>query len=315
MKSFSKWRKNAPIWAALTRVAFLLTALSLLTACQSFGAKEQIAFESYRDGNAEIYMVDEDGENLVNLTQNPAYDGMPSWSPDGQRLAFASEREGNPDIHILDIESGEVVRVTNGGGFNVDPAWSPDGAKLLFLSNRTYRVPGQGGSLEVQANPKLWTVNVDGVGAKRMTSELGLDMFGDWSPDGRLIVFMSTRDANEEIYLRRADGSEENLTNHPARDTNPAFSPDGRRVAFMSDRDGNMEIYVLDLESRELINITNNPAEDGDPAWSPDGSRIAFISDRDGNIEVYIMDADGSNVKRLTNNPADDIHPQWRPKE
>jgi len=300
----------------MKRITISILLLFLLAGCQRVLPQEpaQLAFESYRDGNAEIYLIDENGENPVNLTQNPAYDGMPAWSPDGQYLAFVSERDGNPDLHILDLKTNEVVRVTNGGGFNVDPAWSPDGKRLLFLSNRTYRVPQEGGSLEVNANPKLWTILVEGVGAKRMTSELGLDMFGDWSPEGDRIVFMSTRDANEEIYLRHPDGTEENLTHHPASDTNPAFSPDGKRVAFMSDREGNMEIYVLDLETGELTNITNNPAQDGDPAWSPDGKRIAFISDRDGNIEVYIMNADGSDVRRVTHNPADDIHPQWRPR-
>ncbi len=297
----------------LILIPIFILVIPLLSACQKPAVNEQIAFESYRDGNAEIYMVDEDGENLVNLTQNAAYDGMPAWSPDGKRLAFTSERDGNPDVYILDMDSGEVTRVTYGGGFNVDPTWSPDGERLLFLSNRTYRVREEGGSLEVVANPKLWRMKPDGTWPERMTSELGLDMFGDWAPDSERIVFMSTRDANEEIYLRSADGTEENLTSHPARDTNPAWSPDGKRVAFMSDREGNMEIYLLDLETRKLINLTNNPAEDGDPAWSPDGKRLAFVSDRDGNIEVYTMDADGSNVKRLTNNPEDDIHPQWRP--
>lgn len=292
-----------------------LISILLLTACQtpSPPPPAQLAFESYRDGNAEIYLIDEDGGNLINLTQNPAYDGMPAWSPDGKQLAFASDRDGNPDLHILDLETNTVRRVTNGGGFNVDPAWSPDGKRLLFLSNRTYREPKEGGFLEVDANPKLWTIQVEGVGARRMTSELGLDMFGDWSPEGDRIVFMSTRDANEEIYLLHPNGEEENLTRHPARDTNPAFAPDGKRVVFTSDRDGNMEIYVLDLTTGELTNLTNHPAQDSDPVWSPDGQRIAFVSDRDGNLEIYIMDADGSNVKRVTNHPADDILPQWRP--
>ena len=291
---------------------FLLTLLAL-SACLSPRPKYQIAFETYRDGNAEVYLMDEDGSNLVNLTQNPAYDGTPDWSPDGKRLAFTSEREGNPDVHIMDLETGEVVRVTNGGGFNVVPAWSPDGEKILFLSNRKYSVPGQGGRLDVYANPKLWIMNADGTGVHRITSRLGLDMFGDWSPKDDLIAFMSTRDGDQEIYLRYPDYREENITNRPGRDTNPAFSPDGKKLAYMSDREGNLDIFILDLEDGSLVNITNHPAEDGDPAWSPDGKRIAFISDRDGNPEIYVMNADGSNVKRLTNNPADDLHPQWRP--
>lgn len=290
-------------------------SLALLTGCQGPPTPQgKIVFESYRDGNAEVYLMDADGSNLVNLTHNPAYDGTPSWSPDGRRIAFTSERDGNPDIYVMDADGGNVTRLTDGKGFNVVPAWSPDGSQIMFVSNRTYRVPVQGGYIEVPGNAKLWVMDADGSNLERRTSQLGLDMYASWSPDGKSVVFMSVRDGNPEIYMLRPDNVEVNLTNNPARDLNPAWSPDGTKIAFMSDREGNMEIYVLDLETDTLTNITQDPANDGDPAWSPDGTKIAFISDRDGNTEIYVMDADGSNPRRLTNHPADDIHPQWQPQ-
>ena len=297
-------------------ILFTILAAFLLSACVAPPETQthQLAFESYRDGDAEIYIIDTSGENLVQLTDDPAYDGVPSWSPDGQSLAFTSERTGNADIFIMDADGGNVVQLTEGeGAFNVVPAWSPDGSQILFVSNRTYNVQGNGGHFELPSNPKLWVMQADGSSPERLTSRIGFDIFPSWSPDGKSVAFMSVRDDNAEIYLKRADLFEENLTNHPARDANPAFSPDGTKIAFMSDRDGNMDIFILDMEDGSITNISNHPAGEGDPAWSPDGTQLAFISDRDGNTEIYVMDADGSNVQRITNDPADDIQPKWRP--
>lgn len=298
--------------ATLLFTGFLMTAMGCRSQLDSPG---KIAFESYRDGNAEVYLMDADGSNLVNLTNNPAYDGTPSWAPDGQRIAFTSERNDNPDIYVMGADGTNPTQLTDGGGFNVVPAWSPDGSQILFVSNRTYYLQMEGGELELPGNAKLWVIGAEGGRPSRLTSRIGLDMYGSWSPDGQSIVFMSVRDDNSEIYMLQPDKVEVNLTNNPARDLNPAWSPDGSKIAFMSDREGNMEIYLLDLEKDTLTNLTQNPANEGDPAWSPDGSKIAFTSDRDGNIEIYVMDADGSNPRRLTNNPGDDFHPQWQPSE
>jgi len=291
----------------------IVTLTGLVAACTSPppAPAGKIIFESYRDGNAEVYMMDEDGSNLVNLTNNPAYDGAPAWSPDGQQIAFTSERDGAANIYVMDADGTNVVRLTDEGGNSAVPAWSPDGSRIAFLSDRTYKMPGEGGYTEVEANSKIWVMNADGSGATRVTRMLGLDMFPSWSPDSRQLVFMSVRDSSPEIYLLRADNIEVNLTQHPAADMNPEWSPDGSKIAFMSDRAGNMDVFVMDTQGGSIVNLTNQPGNEGDPAWSPDGSKIAFISDRDGNTEIYVMDADGSDQRRLTNNPARDQHPAW----
>lgn len=289
------------------------TLLILVAGCSSPppAPAGKIVFESYRDGNAEVYMMDADGSNLINLTNHPGYDGLPAWSPDGTRIAFTSERDGPANIYVMDPDGAGVVRLTDEGGNNAVPAWSPDGSRIAFLSDRIYRIPGEGGYTVVEANSKIWVMNADGSDQNRVTKMLGLDMFPSWAPDSRRLVYMSVRDGNPEIYLLRDDRIEINLTNHPARDMNPEWSPDGSKIAFMSNRDGNMDIYVMDTDGGNVSNLTNHPGNDGDPTWSPDGSRIAFISDRDGNTEIYVMNADGSEQRRLTDNPAKDQHPAW----
>ena len=66
---------------------------------------QHIAFESHRDGRAEIYVMDSDGSNLRRLTDHSAEDRSPSWSPDGRHIAFESNRDGDWEIYVMDIAS------------------------------------------------------------------------------------------------------------------------------------------------------------------------------------------------------------------
>jgi TolB protein len=297
-------------------ILIALLSISLLNACGSIGGyRGQLAFESERDGNSEVYLIDASGRNPKNLTNNEAYDGTPAFSPDGGMIAFTSDRTGNPEVFLMEPDGSDPLAITEDRGFNVVPTFSPDGKDIVFSSNRTYRIPSEEGEIEVPDTTKLWTVFLEDGSINRLTSDFGLDMYASYSPDGKEISFMTVRDGNPEIYVLTADGREVNLTNNPTLDMVPDWSPDGTKILFMSDREeGNKEIYIYDIEGGgELINLTNHPANDTDPAWSPDGSMVAFVSDRDGNVEIYVMRADGTGVHRVTNNPADDIHPVWNP--
>jgi Tol biopolymer transport system component len=128
------------------------------------------------------------------------------------------------------------------------------------------------------------------------------------------IVFTSTRDGNNEIYVMDADGTNvTRLTTNPAYDVGPVWSPDGSKIAFVSDRDGDEEIYVMNADGSNQTRLTTSPGADWIGSWSPDGNNIVFESHRDGNEEIYVMDADGANPVNLTNHSASDWNPSWSP--
>ncbi len=177
------------------------------------GGSGRIAFRSSRDGNAEIYVMNADGSGQIRLTDNPASDGSPAWSPDGTRIAFTSERDGNWEIYVMNADGNKQTRLTDNLAEDRYPAWSPDGTRIAFQSER-------------DGNDEIYVMNDDGSDQTRLTDNPAPDIRGAWSPDGKRIAFYSYRDGNWEIYVMNADGSAQTrLTTDPADDVAPAWSP------------------------------------------------------------------------------------------
>jgi uncharacterized repeat protein (TIGR01451 family) len=263
----------------------------------------RIAFDSTRDGNNEIYVMNADGTNQTRLTNNTANDARASFSPDGNKIAFGSNRDGNYEIYVMNADGTGQTRLTSDPADDYIPNFSPDGSKIVFESKRD------------GVNEEIYVMNADGTNQTRLTNSPARDGNPAFSPDGSKIIFESDRDGNLEIYVMNADGSgQTRLTNNSAQDGDPFFSADSSEIAFETDRDGGFfEIYVMNADGTEQINLTNNPAHDTDPFFSPDGSKIAFETTRDGvgNYEVYVMNADGTGQTNLTNSPAHDFSPSW----
>ncbi len=307
-------------------VYFLLVSTNLTQA-----ADTKIAFMSNRsERNGEIFLMNPDGKRVRRLTRHPQYDGVPAWSPDGQKIAFLSYR----DLHRIQVDGiilGEIY-VMNADGTNPinltqvperpdgSPSWSPDGRQIVFRSAKFFK-------WDILFHSDIWIMDADGGNPRNLTNHHASDLSPDWSPDGMQIAFYSnrnrdwefeTQEENWEVYVMNADGTNPiNLTNNPAGDRRPDWSPDGRQIAFESNREGNAEIYVMNADGTNPINLTNHPAGDYSPDWSPDGRQIAFSTTRDRkddddkNVEIYVMNADGTNPINLTNHPAIDNSPSW----
>ena len=130
-----------------------------------------IAFETNRDGNEEIYLMDPDGGQLWNLSDHPGRDKYPSWSPDGTKIAFSSDRDGNQDIYVMGLDGSEPLRITQHASDDKRPAWSPDGRMIAFYSDRI--------SL---GNFDVFIIPVEGGDAVRLTSNLDFDGYPAWRP-------------------------------------------------------------------------------------------------------------------------------------
>jgi len=257
-----------------------------------------------------------DGSNPIRLTDNPADDGGPSWSPDGQKIAFISVRDGNIEIYTMNTDGSNQTRLTENSAEDGPPSWSPDGTRIVFDSNR-------------DGNYEIYTMNADGSNQTRLTDNPAIELNPSWSPDGTRIVFDSNRYGNFEIYTMNADGSDQSrLTKEPANDLFPSWSPDGTKIVFTSDRDFDDEVYVMDADGSNPVNLTNNapvnktyglaPLPQSELALDEIPYRIVFESFRETegkeNWEICLIDADGSNLINLTKSPEiDELYPHASP--
>jgi Tol biopolymer transport system component len=280
------------------------------------GVEGQIAFVSNRDGNDEIYLMNVDGTGLSNLTQHPAADDWPTWSPDGSKLAFVSDRNGNRQIYIMNADGSNVRQLTDSENGARHPVWSPDGQRIAFVSSifTTEEV-----SLEVQ-----W-VNVDGTELTTVFDGEGYGGRPAWSPDGQELLF----DVNPgpaggfDLMLVNLDGSGLQTVapadvqggpaaGTPAWELDAAWSPDGEQIAFVSTRAGGaVNIFVVNRSGSQLQNLTMRGGANAGPVWSPDGRWVAIKAGHG----FFIGNPDTSELLRLSerNLGAVDVRKSWSP--
>ncbi len=226
-------------------------------------------------------------------------------------IYFASDRDGNFDIFSGTYpEKGEPLNLTSKNTCaDIEPSVSRDGKKVVytvFMSDGT---------------SQIFIMNSDGSGKKQLTTEPNNRM-ATFSYDGKKIVFISTRDLNEEVYVMNYDGSKQTrLTfgdpvTQPAsydkpmppeievtRDRDPAFSPDGKKIIFTSYRDGNSDLFLMDSDGKNQKHLTNTTVHyhNIQAVFTPDGKNILWASDRDGDYDLFTMKYGGDGKpKKLT---------------
>lgn len=214
---------------------------------------------NFPDPNPNIYLVNADFSSLRKLTDTPASDTGPHWSPDGHQIAFLSTQHEDSEIYVMDADGSNPRNLTNNPANDDAFAWSHAGSNIAFASNR------DGGY-------ELYIMDADGSNVHRLThGATDSDMlYSTWSPDDHQLAFVSSQKGNEAIDVINADGTNLNsLTTQVGRTEYPQWSPDGKQIVFMSDRDGDFEIYRIDTDGQNLIQLTNNNGIDVFPVWRP----------------------------------------------
>ena len=231
-----------------------------------------IAFRSRRDGSSDIFIMDPEGADPINLINDPEMslddEFAPRWNPDGKTLSLYTDRypprgeclSGFHQIALLNLEAGEYNfdLFDTVAGEQYSSTWSPDGRFLVFSSACR------------QTGFELFVFDTQTGETNRITSEPLSHTHPAWSHDGRFLAFAKYVNGNNEIFLLDLDTNLQiQITDHPANDTMPSWSPDDSQIAFVSNREGNKDIYIMNVDGGELFNLTNHPADDWYPSWSP----------------------------------------------
>jgi dipeptidyl aminopeptidase/acylaminoacyl peptidase len=285
-------------------VALSIAAIAAGEAGAAFpGANGKIAFVSDRDGNAEIYVMNPDGTGQTNLTNNPADDRTPAWSPDGKKIAFSTNRSGFFEIYVMRSDGSDLTQLTSSPSFNARPAWTADGRNIVFQTNR-------------DGNLEIYRMNSDGSGQTNLTRNPADDLFPATSPRGAQIVFSSFRSGSDRLYTMNADGGAVRaLSDGPVQAYEASWSPRGNELVFRGD-DGpgatDSDLYLAHSDGSGLRRLTNTASRvEFKPAWSPDGARIVFqgcttFVNGAGYCQLYSIRPDGTD-ERPFSNPAPSI--------
>jgi len=289
----------------------------------------------------EIWIMNADGTNKTQMTNNSYRDGEALFSPDGTKLllthyqgAPSSDCCNETDVYIMDIATKVETKLYGTTGYDWGIAWSSAGI-LIRSSDPNYvilRIQSDGTGLttlfdatkqvvtvtyspdgtklvyasDISGSYNLYVSNADGTSPVQITNSV--TVYGDYSAWGNVqsavkIAFVKSND----IWMTNDHGnSPVNITNSAEIETTPRLSPDASKIAYLSDQSGRYEIWIMNADGVNKTQITNNnttyQVTPGDtPAWSPDGQWLYFGSAGAGDGEVWKIKTDGTGLTQLTN--------------
>jgi Tol biopolymer transport system component len=271
------------------------------------------------------------------------------FSADGKKLSFQSKRDGRgcDQIYTMNIDGTGLKMISNGEGRTTCAFFHDKDRRVLYGSTHL-------GSKDCPPNPDfskgyvwaiyptydIFSVKTDGTGMKQLTASAGYDAEATLSPNGKTIVFTSTRDGDLDIYTMDTKGRNvKRLTDALGYDGGPFFSPDGKQIVYRSyhpkteaeitrykDRlandliePNNFEIWVMNADGSNKRQITKLGAASFAPYFTPDGKKIIFCTNhfatdqRKRNFDLALINVDGTGLERVTFNETFDGFPMFSP--
>jgi Tol biopolymer transport system component len=195
----------------------------------------------------DIFVADEKGKIIKQLTNTPGYDAEATVSPKGDKIVFTSTRNGDLDLYVMDINGKNIKQLTFDLGYDGGAFFSPDGSKIVFRASR----PKGDDSIEyvnnlkqglvAPTNMEIFIINTDGTGLKQITNLGKANWAPYYHPSGKKILFSSNHHSERgydfQLYMINEDGTGlVRITDQSMFNAFPMFSPDGKQLVFSSNR-------------------------------------------------------------------------------
>jgi len=218
----------------------------------------QIAFNSFRHGNEDIYIYNLETETLQNITNSPdVNETVPRWSPDGDVLAFNSSTGGKtPEIGLYDIETGRQQRLTNNSFVDSNPSWLPDSRGLVFNSNRN-------------GNSDIYTMNHNGTDVTAIIDTPVNEFAPVYAPDGRYLAYVVAANTTRIVLYDTQGGDERVISPLEFDSLQPIWSPDSQCVTYDVSLNGSLEaVYLYHLPTQEMMALPLSQQEVFGIVWT-----------------------------------------------
>ena len=247
-----------------------------------------------------LALMDYDGANYRNLTDDHALVLAPRFSNDGRQVLYTSYETGKPKVFVLDLATMRQHALDDLPGMTFSPRFSPDDRTILL-------------SLSDGGNTDIYSVDVATGQRSRLTSAPSIETAPSYSPDGRQIVFESDRAGTQQLYIMAASGGEARRISFGAgRYGTPVWSPRGDLVAFTKINQGRFHVGVMRLDGSDERLLTASFLDEG-PTWSPNGRVLMFFRQNagsDGAPSLYSVDISGRNLRKVPT-PEFGSDPSW----
>ena len=305
--------------------------------------REFRTWKYYKGGMADdIYIFDFASGRMENVTNNPAQDVYPMWY--GDKIYFCSDRDRTMNLFVYDIPTRQVTKVTTFTDFDVKfPSIGGDaivyenggyiylydlktGANTKvtiriaddaaigrndwvdaskFIESGDIDVSPDGARMAATARGDIWTLpGKEGI-TRNLTGTSGVhERSVAWSPDGKYVAYISDATGEDEIYIRKQDGSEAAMQLTSGGDTYKYFltwSPDSKKIAWT---DKKLRLLYVDISTKAVTLVDQAKSwEHNSVAWSPDSRYIAYgRQDDDARSKIFVYDAKDGQNRRVTDN-------------
>ena len=291
--------------------SLILLVLMFGGVCQVFAEAPKtpkILFTSRRDGNYEIYMMNPDGSEQVNLTQHPAIDLQAAWSPTGEQILFVSDRGGTRDLYLMDADGGNVRRVFKRKivAWRTAPTWSPDSKQFAyqcvdwnFIKGGLYLGTFGEEEAEFIANYHAPVWSPDG-------SEIACS---EHHALGARLMFINVRTREEEQPLPDEALLFQFESSWSAAGDRLAFAGNKHPIPVILDRElhrawkNKQTIYIVNRDGTGLRQLVEKAGRDAwspelwSPELSPDGSEVLYTQ----RPQIFKVDVNSGLRTLLTN--------------
>lgn len=258
----------------------------------------------------EVYMMDFDGKNVVQLTNHGGIVMSPTMSADGRHLVYSlisnSGKKRNNDLYLMDMKTKEARVLSNKEGVNSGAVFLSGGKSIAF-------------TLTNSGNAEIYEMNIDTKDLRKITNHFASDVDPSITADGTLMSFLSDRPGKAMIYTMDPRGTESNVKRISfvgQFNATPRFSPDGKEIVFSSWLDNSFDLFRISSDGQGLSRLTKDFGSNEDPSYSNDGEFIVFTSQRvisrqRADQNLYIMDRDGGILGAITSGFGNCISPRW----